>query len=420
MIIHQLSKAEAVDIVLKTQLLNTKPKIGSGNNKFSADKLLFSEIIDKLGYIQIDTISVINRAHHHVLWSRDCNYKEKHLHDLQTKDKLVFEYWTHAMSYIPIKDYRFSLHRMKNFYTPKSQWLKCRYEQSKKYFTPILEKIKDEGMLSSGSFENAEGQKAGNWWQWKPIKTALEYLFWRGDLMVAERRGFQKYYDLTERVLLDNIDTTLPSEKELNRFFILKALSSMGVATEKEIQKFMQPGKNIISDLQVTERKTTQKTINEMCENGELVQVVIEGDKKSINFSLSNSLKIVDTKKSFVDKIHIISPFDNLIIQRDRTKRLFDFEYTIECYVPESKRKYGYFVLPIIWNNKFVARMDCKADRKSRTLLIKNIVFENKFKEFENFVPHFNKQLKNFSEFNNCDKIMLDKCTPSKAKRFLQ
>lgn len=409
---QQISKTEAADLVLNSQLLIGKFKPEKG-------RIGSAEIINKLGYVQIDTISVINRAHHHILWTRNHNYAEKHLHDIQSKDKLIFEYWTHAMSFVPMKDYRFFLHRMQNFEKPKSNWLKYRFEESQKYFKPVLERIKNEGMLSSSDFENESGHKAGNWWEWKPVKTALEYLFWRGDLMVSERRGFQKYYDLRERVLPENIDMTLPDETELNKFFILRALNSLGVATEKEIQKFMQPGKNEISDLQVTERKTMRRIINEMCEAGEIIPLLIEFDHKITNYTLPETLKNINKKKNNPAKVHILSPFDNLVIQRDRTKRLFDFDYTIECYLPEHKRKYGYFVLPILWGNKFAGRMDCKAERKTKKLFVINLVFENGFIDYENFIPHFKEQLFKFSVFNGCENLIIKKCLPGKVKKIL-
>jgi len=409
---RQISKTEAADLVLNSQMLNGKTKPAKGRNGSA-------EIIDKLGYVQIDTISVINRAHHHILWTRNHNYTEKHLHDLQTKDKLIFEYWTHAMSFVPMKDYRFFLQRMKNFEKPKSNWLKYRYDESNKYFKTVLERIKNEGMLSSSDFENDSGRKAGNWWEWKPVKTALEYLFWRGDLMVAERRGFQKYYDLRERVLPEYIDTSLPDETELNRFFILRALNSLGVATEKEIQKFMQPGKTEISDFQVTERNTMSKIINEMCEAGEIIALLIEDDNKLKNYALPETLESISKKKNGSEKVHILSPFDNLVIQRERTKRLFDFDYTIECYLPEHKRKYGYFVLPILWGNKFVGRMDCKAERKTKILIVNNFVFENGFTDYENLISRFKEQLLNFAKFNGCEKIVIKKCSSEKVKKIL-
>jgi uncharacterized protein len=408
----QLSKSEAARIVLNSQLLD-------GKSKFQKGKKGLIDIINKLSYVQIDTISVISRAHNHILWTRKNDYKEKHLHDLQAKDKLIFEYWTHAMSFIPIEDYRFSLPRMKNFEKPKSKWLKYRYNQSKNYLAPVLERIKNEGPLSSSSFEN-DGKKGGTWWQWKPAKTALEYLFWKGDLMISERKNFQKYYDLRERVLPGNINTTLPSKSELSYFFVRRALSSLGIATEREILKFMQPGKTTESDLQIADKSSMKKAIDEICESGEITSVIIEGDSNAKNYVLNQTISDAGKRKRSSSKVYILSPFDNLIIQRERTKRLFDFDYTIECYVPAHKRKFGYFVTPVLWGDKFIGRFDPKADRKNSTLIINNISFENNSIDLDVFLPAFANALISFASFNECDKVLIKKCTPHALKTALK
>ncbi len=408
-----ITREDAHRIILSTQLLDGKynlPKSKKGT----------AVIINKLGYIQIDTISIINRAHHHILWTRNNSYSEKHLHDLQAKDKLIFEYWTHAMSFIPMEDFRYSLPRMKNFRKPKSKWLKYRFNQSKKYFDYVLDRIKNEGQLSSSDFENDTGKKGGTWWEWKPTKTALEYLFWQGDLMISERKNFQKFYDLRERVLPGNIDTTSPSIKELSRYFIIHALTSLGIASGREISKFMQPGKSTVSDLQIVDKAAMKNTIDELFENGEIISLFIEDDHKTANYALPEIINEIAKKKKQVSNINLLSPFDNLIIQRERTKRLFNFDYSIECYLPPSKRKYGYFVLPILWNNKFVGRLDPKADRQNETLIINNLVFEDNFKNYEEFIFLFSQKLKNFAGFNNCRKIVIKKCTPVSIKNLLQ
>lgn len=408
-----ISRNEAAQIVLNAQLLNGNPKLSKG-------KRGTAWIIYKLGYIQIDTISVINRAHHHILWTRNNNYSEKHLHDLQTKDKLIFEYWTHAMSFIPMEDYRYSLPRMINFKKPKSKWLKYRFNQSKKYFDFVLDRIKSEGQLSSSDFENDTGKKRGTWWDWKPTKTALEYLFWQGDLMISERKNFQKFYDLRERVIPVNIDTTMPSTKELSRYFIKHALTSLGIASEREILKYMQPGKSTVSDLQIVDKASMKKTIDELHENGDIISIFVENDHKIVNYALPETIHGTIDRRKQESHIHLLSPFDNLIIQRGRTKRLFNFDYAIECYLPPSKRKFGYFVLPVLWNNKFVGRLDPKADRQNDTLIINNLVFENDFENYEEFIFPFSEKLKSFAEFNNCKKIRIKKSYPKSIKSLLQ
>ena len=407
-----ISREEASLTAIDAQLLNSNLKLPKGKSSTAG-------IINKLRYIQIDTISVINRAHHHILWTRNNNYSEKHLHDLQAKNKLIFEYWTHAMSFIPMEDYRYSLPRMLNFKKPKSKWLKYRFNQSKRYFDYVLDRIKEEGQLSSSDFENNTGKKGGTWWEWKPTKTALEYLFWQGELMISERKNFQKYYDLRERVLPGNIDLTFPSKKELSRYFILHALNSLGVATEKEILKFMQPGKSKVSDLQIVDKPSMKRTIDELHKDGDIISLFIESDHKTINYALPGIIEEIPERKKRTSHVHLLSPFDNLIIQRERTKRLFNFDYAIECYLPPSKRKYGYFVTPILWNNNFAGRLDPKADRQNETLIIKNIVFESDFKIQDNFISGFSNKLKSFAEFNNCRKIVIKKCTPGSIKKII-
>jgi uncharacterized protein YcaQ len=408
----KISRDNVCRIILNAQLLDGNFQLHKGNKETA-------HIINKLGYIQIDTISVINRAHHHILWTRNNSYSEKHLHDLQAKEKLIFEYWTHAMSFIPIEDYRYSLPRMANFKKPKSKWLKYRFNQSKKYLEPVLERIKDEGQLCSSDFENDTGEKGGTWWQWKPAKTALEYLFWQGDLMISERKNFKKYYDLKERVLPPNIDTAMPSKDELSNYFVRRAVSSLGVATEREILKFMQPGKLSVSDLQIADKSAIKKTIDELHESGEIISFYIE-DQKALNYSFPENINDIGKKKKSPSHVHLLSPFDNLIIQRERTKRLFNFDYAIECYLPPSKRKYGYFVLPILWNNQFAGRLDPKADRQKKTLIINNLVFEKNFKDYDEFIHPFSHKLKSFAEFNNCEKIVIKKCNPVIIKNHLK
>ena len=404
-----ISSSEAKEIIIERQLLNGKHKPGAGR-KGTAD------IINKLGYIQIDTISVINRSHHHTLWTRNGKYSETHLHDLQTKDKAIYEYWGHAMSYLPMEDYRYSIQRMENFNVPGSQWVKARYDKSQKYFDHVLERIKNEGKLSSNDFERESDQKAGTWWDWKPTKMALEYLFWQGDLMVAERKGFQKYYDLTERVLPSDVNTTKPANDELAEYFVRKALSALGIANKREITRFMQPGRTTVSDLQVVDLKTMEKAIQQLLESREITAITID-DKKEINYALTEILESKRRRRKQNEKIFLLSPFDNFIIQRERLKRLFNFDYTIECYVPEPKRIYGYFVLPILWGSSVVGRLDPKADRKNSTLIINNLHFEENFAAHNEILAQLADKLVEFAGFNNCRKIEINKFTPENIRK---
>lgn len=228
----RISSKQARRIVLNAQLLGSGIKLSKGKEGIA-------QTIEKLGYIQIDTIAVIERAHHHTLWCRRADYDPIMLHELQTKDRRVFEYWGHAMSYLPISDYRYFLPKMRNFENPKSKWAEISLAKCGHLMQPVLERIRKEGPLSSKDFKPPPGTKRGNWWDWKPAKIALEMLFWKGDLMVTERRNFQKVYDLTERVLPGNVDTSIPDKDETGQFLVRRSLSANGILQEKEIFNFL-------------------------------------------------------------------------------------------------------------------------------------------------------------------------------------
>jgi len=352
--------------------------------------------IQHLSYIQIDTISVIQRAHHHTLWNRNPRYKPSHLEQLLAQ-KQVFEYWSHAAAYLPMQHYRFSLIR-KNAIAcgEQNHW----YKRDEKMIKHVLERITAEGPLMAKDFEH-KGPKIAAWGS-KPAKQALEYLFMQGDLMIPKRQNFHKVYDLTERVLPNDINTTPPTPSEHAHFLTKRFLLANGLGQLSEIPYLLKQIKPLLS-----------KALEEMLENNELISLEIKSvDEKNQYFALPESLALLE-KPLARSKLKILSPFDNLLIQRKRMVALFDFDYQIECYVPQQKRQYGYFVLPILWRGRFAARIDCKADRKTGTLLIHRIFIEPWLKDTEAFIDAFQAELKNFMKFNQCHEITLSNSAAS-------
>ncbi|MBL7128236.1 MAG: YcaQ family DNA glycosylase [Ignavibacteria bacterium] len=399
----RISPEIARSIALKAQLLD-------GGTKLPKGKEGVVQTIENLGYVQIDTINIIERAHNHTLWTRRPDYKPEMLHELQSKDRRVFEYWGHAASYLPTTDYRYYIPMMRSFADPKSKWVQGRLKKFGHLMDPILERIRNEGALASRDFETLTDKSRGTWWDWRPAKVALELLFWKGELMITERRNFQRVYDLTERVLPAHTDTNIPGDDKMGRFFVSRALSAYGVATEKEICNHIHAaGKKIIIN-----------AIQDFIDSGEVMPVKIVGDDKSDYYAFSEVMEKSIRVKRKNSALHLLSPFDNLIIQRDRIKRLFDFDYALECYVPKGKRKLGYFVLPILWGDKFVGRLDSKADRKKKVLAIKSLGFEKGFKDFEKLLPPLTDKLKDFARFNKCESIELEKVLPVKVKSELK
>jgi uncharacterized protein YcaQ len=398
-----ISLAMARRMALNAQLLDGQTNLATGKEGIA-------QTIETLGYVQIDTIAVIRRAHHHTLWTRRPDYRPKMLHELQAKDRRVFEYWGHAASYLPMSDYRYYLPRMRGFNDPKNKWEKQRLEKHGHLMDPVLERIRQEGPLTSKDFVPPPGTKRGTWWDWKPAKVALELLFWRGDLMITERRNFQRVYDLTERVLPDDIDTSLPDDDELGQFLVRRALSAYGLAQEKEIR----------DHIHAASSKVIAKALNDLVDAGEVIPLKIEADENADYYALPEAIEQSAQLEQGPRRVFLISPFDNLIIQRERTKRLFGFDYALECYLPAAKRKYGYFVLPILWDDSFVGRLDPKAERKKKTLIVRNLVFEPTFSAFDDFLPAFAEELVNFARFNQCDTIKLEQISPANIKQPLE
>ncbi len=359
-------------------------------------------VINHLGYIQMDTISVVERAHLHILWTRCPDFKPEYLHQLQSEDRNIFEYWGHAMSYLPMEDYRFYMHSFKRFNKPDGKWSKIRFEITKTLRPKILKRIKNEGALGSKDFENSSGKKANGWWDFKPAKIALELLYWQGKLMISERQNFHRKYDLTERVLSNHINTKPPTQKEQAQFWIYRALQSLGVASVSDIKKH----------LYHCDKTLITNEVKKLVKSSKLLPITID-DISETYYAIKDNFETIYPIKKQVDKLHIISPFDNAVINRDRLQRLFDFTYTIECYVPKPKRKFGYFVHLISWGDKFVGRLDMKADRKAKELIVHNIFLEDSFKLTESFSKALEKKLKLYAKFNNCTTISLSQSEPS-------
>lgn len=383
-----ISKEEAIRLSLHAQGIGNS----SGKGKSGALKA-----IQHLGYVQLDTLAVVARAHHHTLWNRVKNYQENMLNEL-VREKKIFEYWSHAAAFLPMEDYRFSLVRKNEFLQGKKHW----FAKDKKIHKYVLDKIKAEGPLQSKDFET--DKRRGSWFDWKPAKIALEQLFQNGSLMVAERKGFQKVYDLTERILPAGINTSLPSREEFAEYLIRTNIRAHGFASLKDM-----------THLRKGMRSPVEKLIKKMILAGEILPAYIENTRETYYQLPNYQLPIGNHAKA-----SILSPFDNAVIRRDRLKDLFDYDFFLECYLPEHKRKFGYFCLPVLYKNKFVGKFDPKADRATGIFYVKSFYLENKPDDTDEFLASFANALKDFARFNGCEKIVIEKSFPSKLKPLLK
>jgi uncharacterized protein YcaQ len=373
-----LSSKQARKIVLLSQSVHRAQKKGPA---------AVLSAIEQLGYVQIDSISVLQRAHHHTLWNRVKGYETAQLEELEA-NKQVFEYWSHAAAYLPMRDYRFTLPRKLAIAGGEKHW----HSKDHKLSKAILKRIQQEGPLQAKDFEHKRTEKSTGWWDWKPAKKALEQLFMEGELMVVKRQGFQKVYDLSERVVPAKIDTSVPSIGEFHQHLIRRFLTAHGMASPAQIGYLLKGMRNPI-----------QQCCLQMLEDGQLIKVKV---KQQEYFALSNVAEVL-SQSLRGNKVKILSPFDNLLIQRKRTLELFDFDYQIECYVPALKRKYGYFSLPLLWGDKFAGRMDAKIDRKTAVLHIHNLHIETE--RVDEFLVALKPTLQEFLSFNQGQEIHLHK-----------
>lgn len=355
-----------------------------------------TETISRLSYVQIDSINVVERAHHHVLHSRMPEYQPKML-DMALAKGEIFEYWSHAAAYLPIADYRFSLQRKQQLQNGGKHW----FEPDDKIMQEVRARILAEGPLKASDFEHSEA-KNGTWWDWKPAKKALEQLFMRGELMVVRREKFQKVYDLTARVLSKDVDAKAPTDSEFTRYLIDRYLDAHAFGTAAQMAYLRKGMKSAVA-----------QELAELLAHGLLACFKTAGQSYFYRPSLQLNAPLPN-------KVWLLNPFDNLLIQRQRLKQWFDFDYQIEVYVPAEKRQYGYYSLAILWRDTFVGRVDVKADRQANLLLLQQLTLEEGVMVNgldEDFCAAFDIAVSEYARFNGCDRWKLVKANHKGLKQ---
>ena len=358
-----------------------------------------AQVVERLSYVQIDTISVVRRAHHHTVWARHPSYQVGMLNQL-VQQRRLFEHWSHAMSYLPIVD--FPYYRAHMGRDSIRGWDRTWHDENLPFIRQVLQRVREEGSLGSADFERKDGQRSDGWWDWKPAKRALAILADAGDLMVTERPGFARKFDLTERVIpAEFLNAPLPAPGEVARFFTRRLLSAHGIASRDLLRGGVLP------------RAGFESAAAELVEAGEAARVVVEGIDGHTYHGLTETLESLDNVAT-PEQVHILSPFDNAMLLRKRQQRLFDFDYTIECYLPAAKRVYGYFSLPVLWGDAFVGRLDAKADRKNRLFILRHLALEESAAatDLDAFWPALVDKARALAAFAECDTLSLERVTP--------
>ena len=343
-----LSKVGARRIWLRAQQLDTSAPFGGGAEATR-------RAVEHLGYVQIDTINVIERCHHHILWTRIPGYRRAHLRQAQTVDKTVFEYWTHALSYVPTRDLHFfRAEMMRHRQTPKSWFSSVKQEDLRR----VLRLVRQDGALTIRDIEDEVlVEKDHAWASRKPSKRALQLAFYRGALTVSERSGMLKTYELMDRHFGWDRVPKAASAREVTGYLLDRSLRAHGVVSLDSICHLDAPSKTAVRRL--IETRVRRK---------ELVPVALEGAGKQEHWAEPATLETA--VNGAAERVHILSPFDPLIIQRKRTHLFFDYEHRFEAYVPKEKRMFGYFALPVLVGDEIVAALDLKTDRQKGKLLL--------------------------------------------------
>ncbi|QBF33860.1 winged helix-turn-helix domain-containing protein [Thalassococcus sp. S3] len=328
-------------------------------------------LIERLGFVQLDSINTVARAHDMILYARRPTYRAKHLKRLYEVDRALFEHWTHDAAVIPMAFYpHWHLRFARDAEVLKARWRNWRRDGFEQRFADVLEQIRDYGSVCSSDVGTSEKKGSGGWWDWHPSKTALEYLWRSGALTVVGRDGFQKRYDLTERVIEQALCDDCPDPEHSIDWLCNGALDRLGFATSGEIAAFW----DTVSPAEAKAWCAAEEAA------GRIIPVCLLGHDGAARmcFARPDVIEQAMAAPTPPGRIRVLSPFDPALRDRKRAERLFGFHYRIEVFTPAPKRKYGYYVFPLLEGDKLVGRIDMKAERADGVLAVRALWPERK------------------------------------------
>ncbi|QRM48204.1 winged helix-turn-helix domain-containing protein [Rhizobium sp. BG6] len=386
-----VSNSDARRVFLAKQGLSAPPKTA-----LSKSGLL--QLIHDIGFVQVDSIQTVERAHHQILFSRNQTYKREHLTTLLEKDGTLFEHWTHDASILPSTFFKYWKHKFRRQEEVLiNRWRKWQGEGFEHAFDETYERVVANGAILARDIK-ADGHVSGGWWNWHPNKTALEYYWHTGKFAIAGRSNFQKIYDLVERVIPAEFHQPEVSSEDFVDWACRSALSRLGFATHGEIAAFWalitpDEAKNWVAS-----------------HRDELTEVLIEpalGGKPRPSWAFRDLQTTLADYPEAPARIRVLSPFDPMIRDRNRTERLFGFFYRIEIFVPEPKREYGYYVFPLLEGDRLIGRIDMKADRKRGTLDVRKLWLEPGVKAAAGRIDKLLAELDRLAKFAGVEQVVL-------------
>lgn len=353
------------------------------------------DLIERIGFVQVDSINTVARAHDMILWSRRQSFRPPALKRLLEEDRALWEHWTHDASILPVRLHGVWQHRFQRdeqrLQANWKRWFRDGYEAQ---FDSILNRIANEGPVGTADVGEGEVRGKGGWWDWHPSKTALEWLWRTGRLAITRRDGFAKMYDLTERVIPEVHRAPVPAEN-VSDWACRSALRHLGFGTSGEIAAYW----NAVGP------EVAKLWVRNALARGEIIEVDIEGAQGQRRKALAFPEILNETPPEPAARLRILSPFDPALRDRDRAEFLFGFHYRIEVFVPEPKRVFGYYVFPVLEGDRLVGQIDVKAFRDAGALRVKAFWPEAGVKLTRLRRGKLDAELGRLARFAGCDRV---------------
>jgi len=394
---------------LRTLALRTQGLHHPNGSELPSGRDAISAAVDQVGCVQIDTLQMVARSQYLVLWSRLGNYVPFDFDALVFgPQRRLFEGWQHAASIIPLAEYRYQIPHQRSLQEKPSNWYTRWLSQGghPETIAFVRERIQREGALKISDFDRGD-HPPGAWWNWRPAKVALEYLFAFGELMIADRVNFQRVYDLTERVLPEWVDTTEPTAEGRDRYWVERGAKALGVCLARHAGDYtwmkVTRSRPIVESLL---REGTLLRVSGILDDGTTGDLIIHRDNLPLlDQAADGALK--------AERTTFLSPFESLFWANRRDVKFWGFRQSLEAYLPAPKRIYGYFCLPILHKDRLVGRFDPKLERKTGTLRLKAIYLEPGVKPGEELVASVAAAMADFMKFHSAETLVIENSTPA-------
>jgi uncharacterized protein YcaQ len=393
---------------LRTVALHTQNLHNANSSEVTSTPDSLYQIINQIGCVQIDTLHMVRRSQYLVMWSRLGSFNPTSFDDLIFgPDRSLFEGWQHAASIIPLTEYRYQMPRQRSLrehpITGYNRWLNELVQKDS--VSQVIERIRREGPLKVSNFKS-EGHKGGTWWNWRPAKVALEYLYAFGELMIADRVNFQRVYDLTERILPKWVDKHEPNVEERDRFWVERGAKALGASLPRQT-----------GDYTWMKVSKSRPAVEELVNRGILVQIkgkLTDGKTADLLIHRDNLPLLQQAADGAIKAVRttFLSPFDNLFWASKRDEHFWGFRKSLEAYLPAAKRTYGYFCLPILHKDRLVGRFDPKLERKTGILILRALYLEPGVIPGEELIKSIAIAMRDFMIFHQAKDLVIERSEP--------